>query len=130
MTLLRRVLYLLAALWAAMGLVLAVVPGLVLSIGGATVQPERAWMRLLGIVLVTLAMLAVLMAQNIEETWWWAWAFVIEKAAVTSFAILKAALFPMNTAPWFWWAVAAANLALTGALLWGLGRAGREHPPS
>ncbi|MEX0990829.1 MAG: hypothetical protein WD004_00970 [Actinomycetota bacterium] len=130
MTLLRRVLYLLAALWAITGLVLAIVPGLALSIAGATVQPERVWMRLLGIVLVTLAMLAVLMAQKIEEVWWWAWAFVVEKAAITSFAILKAALFPTDAAPWFWWAIAAANLALTGALLWALGRAGREQPPA
>ncbi len=129
MATLRRVLYLLATLWAVMGVVLAVAPGLVLSVAGATVQPERVWMRLLGIVLVTLAMFAVLMAQKIEDVWWWAWAFVIEKAAVSSFAILKAALFPSDTAPWLWWAVAAANLALAGALLWGLGRAGREQQP-
>src|SRR5688500_11108704 len=72
MTALRRTLYLQAALWAGLGLALAVAPRVVLV--GMFDQPrheEYTWVRLFGVNGMALAMLMVLVAHRIEELWWW-----------------------------------------------------------
>jgi len=130
MQLLRRVLYLQAALAAIGGLVLVFLPGLLVSTFSLSPQAESAWIRLMGIQSITLAMLAVLIAQSIEEKWWWAWAFVVGNTLIATFAILKGALG--LTAPsdrWFWIAYGAGHALIAILELAGIGRTGQERIP-
>ena len=130
MQLLRRVLYLQAALAALGGLVLVFLPGLVVSIFNLTPSAESAWIRLMGIQSLTLAMLAVLIAQAIEEKWWWTWAFVFGNTAVATFTILKGALgLTSASSRWFWIAYGAGHAVLALLELAGIGRTGQERVP-
>lgn len=130
MQLLRRVLYLQAALAAIGGLVLVLFPGLLVSTLSLSPLAESAWIRLMGIQSITLAMFAVLIAQAIEEKWWWTWAFVVGNSLVATFTILKGALG--LTAPsdrWFWIAWGAGHAFMAILELAGMGRTGQERVP-
>ncbi len=129
MNLLKRVLYLEAALWALEGALLGVLPHFVLvTIARLGPYPEYAWVRVAGIQAVAMAMLMVLVANRSKDVWWWSWAFVFETGAIAAFAVLKAAL-RMGQGPWaFWWLSTAVAALFTAALLWGIVRTGRETP--
>ena len=78
MKLLRRALVWQAALWAAFGLVLVIAPGWVIeSVFDQPPLGEEAWLRVSGVMAITLAGLMVLVSHRVEELWWWSWAFVI-----------------------------------------------------
>jgi len=130
MTLLRRVLYWQAALWAASGLVEVVAPRWFLET--LMRQPpvrDLVYVRALGVMGVAFAMLMVLVAQRLEDVWWWAWVFAITDAALGTICGLNALLGPEEgSATVFWWLLAAGNVAFAAGLLLGMARAGHEKP--
>ena len=89
MTLLRRTLKVQAALWLLWSLALGLAPRLVLEdLFSQPILAEYAWVRASAVMGAVLALLMVLVAQRIEELWWWSWAFaVLEVGTATVFAI-------------------------------------------
>jgi hypothetical protein len=145
MALLRRVLYLQAAVFALAGLALAVAPRfLLVNVFAQVALPDYSWVRIVGVQAVVLAMFMVLVAQRSEEVWWWSWTFLSVAAAVAAVAVLNALTGPgeeLATSPValltsgrhrssavLWWLLAAVNAGFTLGLLWGLGRTGQERP--
>jgi hypothetical protein len=129
---LRLVLYLDAVASLVGGVLLLAVPRTVLvTLLGQPAPADEAWLRLLGTTAFVLSLLMVLVAQRLEELWWWSWAFVILEFGAAAVTTLHA-LFgvPRGTASWPWWSMAAVSWGLTFGFLWGLGRAGQERPPS
>jgi hypothetical protein len=129
--LLRRVLYLDALGCIVVGLPLVVAPrSLGVGLLGQPEYPDYAVVRLLGVCLLTLALFMVLVAQRIEELWWWSWALVILAFGGAAVATLHALLgVPPGAAAWPWWLLAAGSWGFCFGLLWGLARAGVERPP-
>jgi hypothetical protein len=130
MRLLRRFLYLTAAVNALVGLALASVPKFVTKTAFAQAPyTEYAWVRIAGIQAFGLALLQVLVAQRAAEVWWWSWAFVLVEGLIAVVAALNAifGLAPGSSAA-LWWLIAVVNGVLTGGLLWGIGRTGQERP--
>jgi hypothetical protein len=129
---LRRVLYLDAFLAGVVGLGLAVAPGfLVETLFGQPRGPDDEVARLLGVTLVSLALLMVLVGHRVEDLWWWCWAFVVLEAATALVALLNAAVgLPQGAAAWPWWGIGLGSLGFAAAFVWGIGRAGIERPPS
>jgi len=130
MRILRRFLYVTAALNAVVGLALALVPKIVTKNLFAQVPyPEYAWVRIVGIQAFALAMLQVLVAQRSTDVWWWSWAFVLVESLIAVVAALNAifGLIP-GSSPVLWWLIAGVNSVLTVGLIWGLGRTGQERP--
>ena len=130
MKLLRRVLYWQAALWAATAAALVAVPGWLME--RVLDQPplgEDAWLRITGVTAFALALLMVLVANRLEDVWWWAWAFVILEAGTAAVFVLNAlAGLAEGVAAWPWWILGALN-ALVGAVeLAALARTGVEKP--
>jgi hypothetical protein len=130
MAILRRVLYLDALLSVLLGVSLAFAPGFMLpTVFGQPEYPDYGAVRLLGVSLFALALLMVLIAQRIEELWWWSWAFVILEFGAAAVATLEAAFgLPEGAAAWPWWLLAAVAWGLCFGLLWGLARTGVERP--
>lgn len=130
MKLLRRLLKLQAALWFVWGLATLAVPAWVLeNLLGQPPLSQYAWIRAAGVMGVVLAMLMVLVAQKIEDLWWWSWAFaVLEVGLATVFAMTASFGLPDRAAAWPWWLLAAMNGALGAGLLVGMGGAGQEKP--
>ena len=130
MKLLRRVLYWQAALWAATAVALVAVPGwLVERVLDQPPLGEDAWLRITGVTAFALALLMVLVANRLEDVWWWAWAFVILEAGTAAAFVLNAlAGLAEGVAAWPWWILGALN-ALVGAVeLAALARTGVEKP--
>ena len=68
MGLLRRVLYVQAALWALVGVALAVVPAFVLeSVFSQFPYLDYAWARIVGVQLLGAALFSILVGQSIED---------------------------------------------------------------
>jgi len=138
--LLKRVLYVEAALGMISGVALAAVPKFTLvTVFRQVHYPEYAWVRLVGIQAIGLSLLAVLVAQRIEELWWWSWAFAIPTGAAALLFGLNAAfglhcigpaqIGPTCPSPVMWWAYAAVSALLTAGFLVGLTRTGRRSFP-
>jgi hypothetical protein len=127
---LRRTLYLQAALWAAVGLALAVAPGFLLeTVFDQPRNEEPAWLRLLGVQGISLAMLMVLVAHRVEELWWWSWSFAFMTAGTTVVVILNAAFgLSANQSSVMWWVSSLVALGFSLGLLYGLFVASREQP--
>lgn len=132
MKLLRRVLVWQAALWAAFGLVLVIAPGWVVE--NVFDQPplgEEAWLRVSGVMAVSLAGLMVLVTHRIEELWWWSWTFVILEVASTVVLVMNAIVgVPEGAASWPWWALAGVNAGFALIELAALAQIGTERPPT
>ncbi|MGZ5302364.1 MAG: hypothetical protein ACXWEJ_11170, partial [Actinomycetota bacterium] len=91
MTFLRRVLSAQAALWAVFGFIVGIAPGWLLeTVAGQPALTDDAWFRALGVIAVVLALLMVLVAQRLEDVWWWAWAFVVLEAGTATVFVLHA----------------------------------------
>jgi hypothetical protein len=131
MEVLRRALYFQALIAALSGVALIAIPRVILvTLFGQPQYPDYAWVRLFGIASVGLALLSVLVAQKVEDLWFWSWAFVIEVVGQAVIVTLHAAFgLPRGAAAWPWWALAALLWLIAAALLWGIGRAGTEAPP-
>ncbi len=130
MALLRRVLYLQAAVWTLAGVALAALPRFVLStVFGQVHYPEYAWVRIVGVTSFALALFMVLVAQRADEVWWWAWAFVIADVLIVVVAGANAAFgLPKGSSAALWWMLAAVSAVFAAGLVWGLGRTGQERP--
>jgi hypothetical protein len=130
MSLLKRMLYLQAAVWAVAGLALIIAPGFVLeTLSGQRPLTEYVWTRMVGTEAFGLALLMVLVGHRAEELWWWTWAFVFTSAPVAALLTLNAAFgTPRGSSTLLWWASAGVIWAFSAGLLVGLSRAGRERP--
>jgi hypothetical protein len=130
MALLKRVLYLQAAVTALLAVALLALPKFVLiSLFGQAPHPEYAWVRISGIEALGLAMFMVLVAHRAAEVWWWSWAFVIVTGFIAVIAAFNALIgLPDGASPVLWWLLAGGNAGFCAALLWGLGRTGQERP--
>ena len=130
MKLLRRALYCQAAAWAACGLAIAVAPGWVLQTLFDQVHlPDETFVRVCGAMSVGLAMMMVLVAQRIEELWWWSWAFALTDAAIVTITGLHALFgLPSGSGSLLWWLFVVVNLPLGAAMLAGMARSGQEKP--
>jgi hypothetical protein len=127
---LRRALYVQAVVWVVAGIGLALVPSLVTrTLFHGPPHQETMWVRLLGVQAVGLALVMVLVAQRIEQMWWWSWAFALVALGTTAGALLNAAfgLGPHQSAAW-WWAFGVTGVAICALLLYGLASAAREQP--
>jgi hypothetical protein len=130
MKLLRRALYYQAAVWTACGLSIAIAPGFVLQrLFDQVRYSDDAYVRISGVMSVGLALLMVLVAQRLDDVWWWSWAFAAADAAIVTITALHALLgLPKGSGALLWWLFAGVNLVLGAALLVGLARAGQEKP--
>ena len=126
---LRRVLKVQAVLWALSGLALGLVPVSVLDLLGQARVPESAWLRMLGITAVVLAMLMWLVAERLEQVWWWAWAFVVLEVGVATLCVINA-LFGTDPRAevWPWWVMGGVAAVFATLDMLGLGRTSQEKP--
>jgi hypothetical protein len=129
---LRRVLYLDALLSAVFGFAVAAVPRfLIVTLFGQPEYPDYAVARLFGVCLFTLALLMVLVAQRIEELWWWSWAFVVLTGGTAAVVTLHAAFgLPPSASPWVWVGLGILSWGIAFGLLLGLARAATEAQPT
>jgi hypothetical protein len=129
-TLLRRVLYWQASLWAASGLVEIAAPHWFLQTLFRQPQyPDLAYVRSMGVMCVAFALLMVLVAQRVEDVWWWAWAFALTDAALATICVLNALLGPIEgSATVYWWLLGGGNVMFAAGLLLGMARTGQERP--
>jgi hypothetical protein len=130
MELLRRLLKVQAALWLVWSLATGLFPRWVLEdLFGQPVLAEYVWVRAAAVMGVVLALLMVLVAQRIDELWWWSWAFaLLEVGTATLFAINALFGVPAGAEAWPFWALAIVNAAFGAGLLVGMGIGGQERP--
>jgi len=129
---LRRVLIWQAALWAGFGLILVIAPGWVIeSVFDQPPLGEEAWIRVSGVMAIALAGLMVLVANRVEDLWWWSWSFVILAVASTVVLVLNALVgVPEGSPAWPWWLLGGVNAAFALIELGALARIGTERPPA
>lgn len=131
MKLLRRVLYWEAAVWALSGAALALFPvWIVHTLFDQAPLSEYAWVRMVGIQAVGIAMLMVVVAHRIEDLWWAAWAFALTGGALALLSALNA-LFGLRggSSATLWWLLVGVLGAFTVLLLAGLAKTGLQKPP-
>lgn len=131
MDLLRRALYLKALESALGGLALVIVPRfLLVSVLGQPEYRDYAFVRMLGVADLSLALVITLVAHRLEELWWWSWAFLVLAAGTAAVVTLHAAFgLPEEASPWMWWALGLFDWAIAAGVLWGIARTGEEAPP-
>jgi hypothetical protein len=129
--LLRRVMILEAAVWAACGVAIAVAPRFVLvTMFDLPELPDQGYVRIAGVFAFSISLLMVLVARRLETLWWFAWAFVLATAGSAIVAVLNALFgLPDGVSPLLWWVFAAVSTAFTFGLLAGLAKTGTERPP-
>lgn len=130
MTFLRRVLNAQAALWAVFGFAVGIVPRWLLeTVARQPALTDDAWFRALGVMAVVMALLMVLVAQRLEDVWWWAWAFVVLEAGTATVFVIHALFgLPEGASVWSWWLLASVNGAVGALDLVGLAIAAQEKP--
>lgn len=112
------------------GLALAIAPRVTLqTIFGQPHFYDAAWLRLLGLQTMCLAMLMVLVGHRIQELWWWSWAFELTNVALSVLVVLNAAFGRAPGEPaLLWWVFSLIALGFACAMLYGLFVASREQP--
>ena len=130
MALLRRILRIQAAIWGASGAALTVIPRFALvTVSKQAPLPDFTFARIIGIVSIGMALMAVLLSQHLQDIWWWSWAFALTDAGIVTVAVLNVLIAkPSASGAALWWVFAAVNAALAAGLLLGLGRSGQEKP--
>jgi hypothetical protein len=125
---LRRTLYLGAAVSAVFGLALAIAPQFSLvTVANQPPYPDYAGARMLGVGAFVFALFMVLVANKIEDVWWWSWAFVIGGGGFALVALTRAITGGEGCAAW--WGTFAANAFFVLSLAWGLAKTGTERSP-
>ena len=121
-----------AALWAALGLAIAAIPGTVLEdLFGQAPLADDAFARLAGIGAFCLALNMVLVAQRIEDIWWFSWTFVVLEAGTVALSLANAlGSRPAASDAVLWWLLTITGAAFLGLLLAGLAKTGTETPPA
>jgi hypothetical protein len=119
-----------AAIWAVAGTAVSVAPRFVLvSISKQAPLPDYSYPRIIGIMSIGFALMAVLLSQHLQDIWWWSWAFAITDAGIVTVTVLNVLIAkPSISGAALWWAFAGVNSVLAAGLLVGLGRAGQEKP--
>ncbi|MGZ8602859.1 MAG: hypothetical protein ACXWXN_10125 [Actinomycetota bacterium] len=130
MTLLQRLLKAQAALWFVWSVAVGLVPRWVLEdVFGQPVLADYVWVRAAAVMGIVLALLMVLVAQRIDDLWWWSWAFaVLEVGTATVFVINAMFGVPTGADAWPFWALATVNGLFGAGLLVGMGISGQERP--
>ena len=130
MRFLQRVLWAQSACLAIGGVLLAGLPKLVLvTLFHQVHYPEYAWIRIVGVQAFVVAMIEVLVAQRIEQLWWWSWAFVIATGAIGLISLLNATIgLPAGSSAVLWWLFVAFDAVFGAAFLWGLFKANQDQP--
>lgn len=131
MSLLRRTLYAMAAVWGGCGIGLVTVPRWILvDVFGQVVYPDYAYVRVAGVVSFSAAMLMVITAQKLGEMWVFTWAFVFGGVGTFAVALANAAGGrPAGSSGVLWWIFASASLLFSVGLVTGLAKTGSERPP-
>lgn len=94
-----------------------------------TTPAGAIFVRLGGVQTFAIAMFMVLVAQKIETTWWWSWAFVIADAFLAAVVLFHIAFSVQDGAPTLaWWVILVLCLGFAVALLWGLFKAQQDQP--
>lgn len=121
-----------AALWAAFGLAIAVAPGMVLEdVFDQAPLGDTAFARLAGVAAFCLALNMVVVAQRIEDVWWFSWTFVILEAGTVAVALTNAlGARPSGSAALLWWLLTVVGVVFLGLLIAGLAKTGTERPPT
>ena len=129
MTILRRGLQTFAAIWAGCGIALLCFPRAILQTWfGQPPYPDYAYVRLVGALSITLAMLAVMVSRR-DDAWWWAWALAVATARCATIAVLHVLVDqPDGAGAAVGGLFAGTGAALSGWLVVGLTRASQEHP--
>jgi hypothetical protein len=129
--LLRRVLLWQAALWAAFGLAIAAVPDTMLvDLFGQAPLADDAFARLAGVGTFCLALNMVLVAQRIEDIWWFSWTFVVLEAGTVAVSLANAlGARPAGSGALLWWLLTVVGVAFLALLVAGLAKTGTERPP-
>jgi len=130
MQILKRTLYIQAAVWAAVGLPLASAPRFVLvTMFSQPGNQQFAWVRLVGLQALGLAMLMVLVGHRVHELWWWSWAFALVTGGMAAVAVLNSAFgLSAHESSVLWWIFSGIGLAFAFGLLYGLLMASQEQP--
>ncbi len=131
MKLLQRLLKAQAWLWALWGLISLAAPGWLTAavFGQQGESGSDVWVRLAGVMALTLALLMVLVSQRLVDVWWWSWAFALLDLGVATVVALHALLgLPEGASPLPWIAVAAVLGGLGAGLLVGLVGSEQEKP--
>jgi hypothetical protein len=130
MATLRKMLLAQAGVWIAAGVGIVLLPHWILvTLFRQMPYPDYTYVRVCGAMSIGISLLAILVAQRLDDVWWWAWAFAITDAAIATITGLNA-LFgrPSGSAIVLWWVFSGANAALAAGLLFGIGHAGEEKP--
>jgi hypothetical protein len=130
MQVLRRTLYLQAAVWSIAGFALATVPRFVVStILGQSRPVGDAWIRVVGIQAFGLALFMVLVGHRIQDFWWWSWGFTLVTSGLATVALLNAAFgLARGDSAALWWLFGTVAVAFAFGLLYGLYQASGEQP--
>lgn len=130
MSALKRTLYLQAAVWAACGFGLFIAPRfVVVTLFGQPPLGDVAWLRLLGVHALGLAMFMVLVAHRLQELWWWTWAIAFVTLGVAAVVVLHAALGVSPTqSSALWWIFSLVAVGFAAGLLYGLAVTAQQHP--
>jgi len=131
MSLLRRTLLAMAAVWAASGAALVIAPRwLLVEAFDQVPYPDYAYVRVAGVVSFCAALLMVITAQRLEELWVFTWAFVFAAVGTFLVAVANAAWgHPEGSSALVWWIFAASSLAFAAGLIAGLAKTGTQRPP-
>jgi hypothetical protein len=72
----------------------------------------------------------VLVAQRIEDIWWFSWTFVVLEAGTIAVSLANAlGARPSGSGALLWWLVTVVGVAFVALLMTGLARTGTETPP-
>jgi hypothetical protein len=117
-------------MWVVGGLAIILFPRWMLeTTAGQPVLETYVWVRAVGVMGTVMALLMVLVAQRIDELWWWSWSFaVLDVGLATLFAVNALFGTPEATPAWPYWTLAALNGVLGAGLLVGMGLGGQEKP--
>ena len=123
--LLRKVLYLDALLNAALAVGLIALPRfLLVDLFDQPVYPDYTFVRAFGLAALTLALFQVLIAQRVEELYFWCWTFVLFEGARAALLTLHVLFgLPEGAGPFMWWLGAGVRWAVAFGLVLGIGRA-------
>jgi peptidoglycan/LPS O-acetylase OafA/YrhL len=124
---LRRTLYIGSAFTAVFGLALAIAPHWsIVTVANQPPYPDYAGARILGVGAFASALLMIMVANHLEQNWWWSWAFVIQAGGIALVALTRAIA---GGAAGAWWVLAAATALYAVALVAGLAKTGTERTP-
>jgi hypothetical protein len=72
----------------------------------------------------------VLVAQRIEDIWWFSWTFVVLETGTVAVSLANAlGARPTGSDATLWWLLTIMGVAFLGLLIAGLAKTGTETPP-